>query len=97
MSYEIKPVFTLLLRKPHRSVRCKMTRRRNMKKKKTRKLLCFVSMQYDESQASNAWSNKPSPVVHLVVDSSGLGLLLAEEALLQPVISCIHKVPTSSN
>lgn len=66
-------------------------------KKKTKKLLCFSSMHNDDSQASNAWSNKPSPVVHLVVDSSGLGLLLAEEALLQPVISCIHKVPTSSN
>ena len=63
-------------------------------KKKTKKLLCFSSMHNDDSQASNAWSNKPSPVVHLVVDSSGL---LAEEALLQPVISCIHKVPTSSN
>ena len=44
-------------------------------RKKTKKLLCFSSMHNDDSQASNAWSNKPSPVVHLVVDSSGLGLL----------------------
>ena len=45
------------------------------KEKKTKKLLCFSSMHNDDSQASNArWSNKPSLVVHLVVDSSGLGL-----------------------
>ena len=45
------------------------------RRKKTKKLLCFSSMHNDDSQASNArWSNKPSLVVHLVVDSSGLGL-----------------------
>ena len=47
----------------------------NAEGEKTKKLLCFSSMHNDDSQASNArWSNKPSLVVHLVVDSSGLGL-----------------------